>query len=92
MDKVIKKETLDNLIRIHKEYWDDSFDADKDPAYTNQLLDNEMELRKELAEQTFGDGRWAMPFKDLFGSLSMFKATPEQIHSLLKDLGFTIKG
>ena len=91
MDKVIKKETLDNLIRIHKEYWDDSFDADKDPAYTNQLLENEQELRVELAEQAFRDIRWSRPFKNLFCGLSVFGATPEQIHSLLKDLGFTIE-
>ena len=91
MDKVVKKATLDNLIRIHKEYWDDSFDDNKDPAYTNQLLDNEKELREELAEQAFGDGWWAMPFQDIFGSLSVFGATPEQIYQLFRDLGFTLE-
>ncbi len=91
MDKVVKKATLDNLIRIHKEYWDDSFDADKDPAYTNQLLENEQELREELAEQAFRDIRWSRPFKDLLGGLSVFGATPEQIYQLFRDLGFTLE-
>ena len=91
MDRGIKKETLDNLIRIHKEYWDDSFDDDKDPAYTIWLLENETELREELAEQAFRDIRWSRPFRNLFCSLNMLGATPEQIHSLLKDLGFTIE-
>ena len=91
MDKVVKKATLDALIQVHKEYWDDSFDDNKDPAYTTELLDNEQELREGLAEQAFGDGRWAMPFQDLFCSLNMLGATPEQIYQLLRGLGFTIE-